>query len=184
MKGQATAAIDNAAAAKTAAENAERNTKMMINKERPRVSVHVFDIDLARPVPNVPVLHFIAYKAFCEGPTPAFVVEALWKTEITDSFAPPTGKLILPMVDLPRTLRENSEGYRIRAYFSDPALDTSELDAINEGRLFVHLWGIIVYGDVFENTWSTPFGFVWGKTPFDNNARWRELPRPDGSRPT
>jgi hypothetical protein len=167
-----------------AAQAARQNIELVVDKERPRISVYVGKIDLSLPESeSSPAIHSIAYVVHCDGATPAINVDARWQSAITSSFDPPAERSYVPMV-LPSSLNPRAQGYECTAYLPKTVLSPSEVEDINQGRSVVHFWGIIDYEDVFKNSWRTSFRYVWGKPQGLPRPYWSQCGPPGNNRAT
>jgi hypothetical protein len=165
---------------KTASIAAE-TLRMMVNKERSHIFVHPASVSLDRPVPDRPCVHSLTLRVSCKGQAP--ITRALWKTALNASVDPPNEKPLFDLCGLPNTMKDG-DSYYVHVYppRGHSTLNFSDLDGLEDGRLFLHVWGIVSYDDGLGNDRKTPFGFAWGKPPGANTVRWFGVPRPE--RPT
>jgi hypothetical protein len=134
------------------------SVQVVINKERARIRFEVSEDPKLYPHDSVGDLNELGYTIFCEGPTPAFIVNA-YDLRATDSKAASENLPHIP-VGLPTVLHPSSEGLKKSAYIWQKFEQDLE-PMLYEHRLFLHFYGIIEYTDVFDKPRFTKFRYVW-----------------------
>lgn len=157
------AAEANAEAAKANAESAKRSIEIMISKERARIRI---EIEKFNPLPASEfTYHQVDYRVFSYGATAAFISDSVARVEISNSAEPPNNHLFDPPASLPAVLHPSVEGVgKFAILFTK--LEQEDVDAVNEGTLFVHFNGSIKYRDVFDRNRETRFKYVWKSTGY------------------
>jgi hypothetical protein len=138
---------------------ARESVQIIINKERARIRVEVSEPPRLYPHDAIGELNELSYKIFCEGPTPAFIVNAYANLKVSDSKLPSETKTNVPG-SLPAVLHPNTEGRTISAYLWQKFDEDLEPLLVNH-KLFLHFHGIIEYVDVFETPRYTKFRYIW-----------------------
>jgi hypothetical protein len=163
LKNLATAANDNALAAKDGAEAANKNIEMFISKERARIVVTLQKLTL---VPKSGAAYTVDYVVSSHGPTPAFITDTrcvAYILPITSIASPDAGEAFnFPVYSLPKVISPNSTPQETFAFLY---VDESNLSQIKAGRLFVGMRGFIKYKDVFDRDRQTGFRYVWKYLP-------------------
>jgi hypothetical protein len=158
---------DAADAAKQNAEFAQRSVEAMISKERARIRIEMDDLKLASPGDALP-FDKITFNVFCEGTTPAYIVDADATPKVTDSEKPVDSKPHLPLGPLASVLHPSPTPIEIDCHIYDD-LDDTKREAIKEGKgAFVHFYGKVIYKDVFDNIRETRFRYLWKVTNIPN----------------
>ena len=65
------------------------------------------------------------------------------------------------MVDMELPTVITAGSHRGREETTIPVADASEVDALKEGKTFLHFFGVISYEDIFGDTHRTPFRYIW-----------------------
>jgi hypothetical protein len=138
---------------------ARESVQIIINKERARIRVEVSEPPKLYPHDAMGELNELNYKVFCEGPTPAFIVNTYVNLKVSDSKLPFETKTNIPG-SFPAVLHPNTEGWTRNAYLWQKFDEDLEPLLVNQ-RLFLHFHGIIEYVDVFETPRYTKFRYVW-----------------------
>jgi hypothetical protein len=161
-----------ATAANTSAEAAKRGVEIVISKERARISVSEPDklvLLLSGP-------HRVDFKIRFSGVTTAYISESAANAGLSESqdslpdetlFRPSIYKLPSIVVPTATPLLETSG-----MFLPKMQLDKTDIDAIVQGKLFVHFWGFIKYRDVFYDVFQeereTTFRYVWAYSTMFN----------------
>ena len=149
------------------ATNTQAGIEAIISKERARIRIEVGDLRLVAPGRPQYELDEIPFKVFCDGATPAFILDKTATVNITDSIEPPD-RLHLPISGLPSVFHPSPNGMEYTAHVYED-MDDAKRDAIRQGKLFAHFYGEIKYKDVFDRTRETRFRYLWKVTDIQNS---------------
>jgi hypothetical protein len=138
---------------------ARESIQIIINKERARIRVEVSEPPKLYPHDAIGELNELSYKIFCEGPTPAFIVNACANLQVSDSKLPSETKPNIPG-SLPAVLHPNTEGLTKSALLWQK-FDEDLEHLLVDHRLFLHFHGIIEYVDVFDIPRYAKFRYIW-----------------------
>jgi hypothetical protein len=108
---------------------------------------------------EIPILEETAIEIHQHGPTKAFNVTGFAKAQLTTSQDPPEMKDMYRL-DIP-TIVDRTDDKPIVANVYIPVSREEEIEAIRDKRLYVHLFGVITYDDVFGDPHRTPFRYIW-----------------------
>lgn len=164
LQNLATAARDNAIAAKKGAEASNENVEMFINKERARLRVELKPLSLS-PKPHP--IYVVDFTVAIDGPTSAYIVE----TGCAGYFLPlaligseEAGSAIMFSLHLlPKVISPNTvpiEQFTI-FYFDSEGDSKKIISEIRGDRLFVEVRGYVKYKDVFDRDHEVRFRYVW-----------------------
>lgn len=137
-----------------AANEAKRNTQVITDKERARLSVEVGRLGIGHPN-DPPNASAVDYTVWCHGTTHAEIVRAgiginLHKSG--DSWAEDhTNEMNLPAVLMP--------GANQRQVFLSGVAGTDTQTRFNKGELHAHLKGWVIYKDIFGSIWTYDFEY-------------------------
>jgi hypothetical protein len=163
-------------AAKQSADTAKDNVRLIIEKERSRITV---EIPSKLTITNT-MFNTINFKVHVFAPTPAIIIDAQVGAQITDSRDLKTRWLIHAMNLSSIQTRMSSVIEKNTVLFEN---GNGLMEAINAKTKFVHFWGIIKYKDVFQSDADKPhetvFGYIWevgadvaGGFPKIGEGRW------------
>jgi hypothetical protein len=166
---QATIMLAQSSILKKSVTVARQNTEIYISKERARLRVEVEPLDLqnlARPEGEGPPPRGAWFKVIIEGFTPAFITETRAVAMLSGSKEPPPTNLTdIAMGELPKIPQVIKPGSTPVETFAliqpEPRLTLPMIQAIQEGKSFVHFWGFIHYKDVFDRERRTRFRYLW-----------------------
>ncbi|MGA7137939.1 MAG: hypothetical protein WBZ14_09735 [Terriglobales bacterium] len=110
------------------------------------------------------------------GPTHAFNVRAIAGVVLSPSTDPP------PMSEaggayIPTVIKSDSKKFLLQAGF---IRQQSDLDQIQDQKLFLHFFGMITYEDVFDERHETTFRYLWkidGHPNFGHVEQWEDTSR-------
>jgi len=157
-------------AAAKSADIAKLSVDHMIAKERARIRIEMDDVKLGGPGDEY-AIDEVNYRWFCDGTTPAFIVERMGRVTVSDSPAPvktvlhPIGSGSLPNVFYP------SPNAIMDTVIIHGQLDDSKREAIRQGKLFLQFYGQIKYRDVFDNLRETRFRYLWKVLQLSESTR-------------
>lgn len=157
-------------AAAKSADIAKLSVDHMIAKERARIRIEMGDVKLGDPGDEY-AIDEVNYRWFCDGTTPAFIVERMGRVTVSDSPAPvktvlhPIGSGSLPNVFYP------SPNAIMDTVIIHGQLDDSKREAIRQGKLFLQFCGQIKYRDVFDNLRETRFRYLWKVLQLSESTR-------------
>lgn len=149
---------ESVAVARDAANAANANIELLINKERARIFVRVFPLEL--PQGPAVISHFIRYEISFHGPTFAFIEDSVGKAVVTDSPKPPNRGDLFGSISIPTVIPPEFPDQTCYAFLFH-VLDQFEIDQINHGKTFVHFVGFIRYKDFMEKSRETSFCYLW-----------------------
>jgi hypothetical protein len=168
MEGQKTildksvaAAEDNASAAKSGAEAANKNVEMFVSKERARVRVELSPFSVDDKVTTTRLVKFVITM---HGTTSAFITNSGATAYYLPEEAihePDVGSAVMfPIYHLPKTISPGTppiESYAF-VFIGDETLVIPELES---ERLIIGIRGFIEYNDVFDKSRETRFRYAW-----------------------
>lgn len=153
---------DAADAATNSAEAANKSIRLVISKERARLTLEAKPLNL--PSAGNFFIPHVEYQIRLYGPTDAIIRATVADAIITESEEPtdetPLSSLAIPGIISPS--ESPLKGYQLITTNSDIEGD---IQAIKDGAKFVHFWGMILYDDVFKNHYYTNFRLVWNYMP-------------------
>jgi hypothetical protein len=151
---QTKANIRAAKAAESAAIEAKRNTQIIVDKERARVSLEVGTLSVGHRN-DPPNESWAAYTIRCNGTTQAEIIKADIGIRLHET-GPATGeyadKINLPAVLMPGAIQG-------QVYLSGVA-GTDAQSRFDKGELYARLYGWIVYKDIFGSSWTYAFDYL------------------------
>jgi hypothetical protein len=158
-------AKEAAEAAKGSADAAKASVDLIVQKERPILRIVISPLNMTVSPIDVQVRFDIHYY----GSTEAFIVESRATMKVTDSEkCPAETRFAMRMIGLPDVITSqtpvtNLEGRLMHIFPQD------EIERINRGELFVHLFGSINYRDRFDRgVYVADFKKIWSVTGLKN----------------
>ena len=160
---QARANLKSARASKDAAKAMRESIAMQHSKERARLAIdfipnakhYLFDKDPSQ-LKDVPL------RAVQYGPTRAFDVIGEGQILVTESRDPVNYSIQMQPARLPSVIDgaiSEPKSHDFLIGFIAPKQE--HLDAIQDEKMFVHLWGNATYTDVFGDPHKTTFRYIW-----------------------
>jgi hypothetical protein len=137
----------------------QESVQVVIDKERARIRVEVKENPNLFPTDDESSLNELVYKVFCEGPTPAFIVNAYATLCTADTSDPPKKAFKIP-ASFPTVLHPDREGIKQSAFIWQ-VFDEDLGPMLNTHTLFLHFYGMIEYTDVFDKPRFTKFRYIW-----------------------
>jgi hypothetical protein len=174
MREQTSATSKSAEGAKSSADSANRNIELFIEKERARVHVEMLTeepqfLKIAGTNSQIRIWakHGILYKVSFSGATAAYDVNGIISARVLEdrNAEPDPSAKYYQRMDIPRMISPQTDiPAQPRAFlWKTPfaALTETEISRIESGQLFVHVFGIIQYKDVFDKTRNSEFHYCW-----------------------
>jgi len=153
---QTKANIRAAKAAESAAIEAKRNTQIIVDKERARVSLEVGGLTIGHRN-DAPNESRADYTIRCNGTTQAEIIRANIGIKLhehgSSTAEDHADEMNLPVVLVPGAIIKG------QVYLSGVA-GTDTQTRFNKGELFAYLHGWIIYEDIFGSSWSYDFGYI------------------------
>ena len=155
---------------------AERNSSLMIAKDRAKIMVQ------ANPFLNQPVVAgtppetYVTYKLWNHGITKAIITSVGTGATVDTSPHPhPTLDVAVPTV-IPTVIEGSSIPLDCTAIVFPRQLSDADFAAIADKKLFIRFFGSIDYKDIFNENRNTTFYLLW--KPFmglRNYGRWEKI---------
>ncbi len=165
----------------------ENNIKLIINKERMRISVEVLPLKLPLAKDGAEFEDCtIDYRVMFDGSTLAFITDSYAEGKVTDSPEPPYKKSAIGHILSDRTTIKpfaEPEDNGVRLY----GLSKLQIEMIQNRKSFVHFYGSIKYMDFFEKERETSFCYSWVPRPLGlaiGPERWEKSGPPEANRET
>jgi hypothetical protein len=150
----------------------KRAVEIVISKERARLRVKLIHEGEWYDFSTAALLEEVTLEISQDGPTHAFNVFGQAKiivtpTKTTQVFSKDVMKDMYRM-GLPNFIAGNAIPAPVTVFV--PSINQREIDDIQNERLFVHLFGVIAYEDVFGDSHKTKFRYLWVIDRHDENA--------------
>jgi hypothetical protein len=142
-------------AAKASAEAAQANINIIISKERARIMVTAWHLDLT---PAANGLCSVRYDVIYSGQSPAFIIDSGVWADAVDSEDAKTFPLWMAIRELPPIAPINRDIIHCETWID---LKPDAVRKVNEGTTFVRVYGFVRYRDVFDIQRTTTFRYLW-----------------------
>jgi hypothetical protein len=179
----ANAALESAQAAKASADATNRSIDMTVEKERARIFVEVFPLDLTAPSL---MTHVVEFQVVFHGSTFAFIEDTKAQPTYSDSAEPPLRGLYLWECQHSTGNPPGLESKKCNALFFR-VFDGVQIANIKAQKLFIHFRGWIKYKDFTGIGRQTSFCYTWkasGPTPALPWERWEKSGTPEANQQT
>jgi hypothetical protein len=178
LKRQTVILVEYNKATRDSADAANRSVKLVISKERARITIETPDSLKLPPDSNgLSFMPCIKYRVRLFGPTEAIIMESRGGSYVSDSDKPSANEPELKLW-IPKIISPKDSPVEATSIFHATA---SEIEDIRQDKRFVHFWGIIWYRDIFENDYPVRFRYIWKfsnmpsvSNPGERWGRWEE----------
>jgi len=174
MKRQAGILEASVEVAKSSARAAQGSVDMFINKERARIGFEPVQVDLEKmkllkegSSAKIMASEGVRYAVTFYGPNPAFEVEGKVIAKVVDARQEVlvSEEKHFADMNLPKTVSSQTDliprsgGSLLRR--TNISISEAEIASLDRSTSFVHLYGVVLYKDVFDQARETRFHYRW-----------------------
>jgi hypothetical protein len=181
MERQTDALLKSVEAANKSADAAKDNVEMLIGKERARISIDVFNLDIGSPKP----IQEVGFEIKPYLPTLATILDTGVSAYLSDSKEVEEDEPLFA-ISIDRLLLPGSGGSIQRTTMWRPklGLEDSDIEAIQTEKVFVHFCGFIKYRDIFGREHETRWRYIWQEYFWDLPGEWHQHGSPEDNQET
>ncbi len=156
---ESVAVADKAAeAAQTSADAANANIDLLVSKERTRIFVELFPLELKATIHTLG--NCVKYTVMFHSPTFAFIEDTTAAAVATNSPETPSQDQFFGSINIPKVIPPGFPDEECYSFIYG-ANDQFEIDQIEHGESFVHFRGFIKYKDFMGRDRETTFCYRW-----------------------
>jgi len=165
-----------------ALEITKQSVNIVISKERARIEVTPLTITIEDSKEDFePPIREMTYRVDCRGTTQATILENRVHAEISKTKEPLHPEKYGSML-LPGTIFPQEKGIeKVRFLDGDEkSFDALPDEGLEDGRLFLNVWGLIRYRDIFsDDAWVYRFRYRWASYGQDQGGYWEAVGKPE-----